>query len=114
MDETSEDVKDENKEKQYENEGFCKHLNRHFSQTENWFDIMAFILHIVTLTTERTGVVDMKLVRIFASMCLFCVWWQLLFWLRMFDNTSKFWDLIIETIRDVKYFFLILILMIIM
>ena len=114
IEEVSEEEDDDNNKKQNEKKGFRKHLKRHFSQPENLFDIMAFILHIVTLTTERTEVVDMKLVRICASMCLFCVWWQLLYWLRMFDRTSKYWDMIIETFIDVIYFGLILILMIIM
>ena len=114
IDEISEDEEDGKETQKNEKKGFRKHLKTHFSQPENWFDIMAFILHIATLTLERTEVVDMKLVRICASMCLFCVWCQLLYWLRMFDGTSKYWDMILETIKDVRYFGLILILMIIM
>ena len=78
------------------------------------FDILALTLHVVTLTTERTEIIDMKLVRVFASLCLFCVWCQLLFWLRMFDNYSKFWDMIIEVFKDVTYFLLILVIMLFM
>ena len=71
---------------------FCNHIG---GSVEELFDILALTLHVVTLTAERTGTVDMKLVRILASLCLFFVWCQLLFWLRMFDSTSKFLDMII-------------------
>ena len=58
------------------------HLWRHLKQGANQADIIAITTHLVTLICMFYEV-DMKVVRICASLGFFFVWMQLLFWSRL-------------------------------
>jgi len=37
-------------------------------------------------------------------------WFQLVFWLRLFDSTAMYVSLIIRTIKDISYFMIVMVL----
>ena len=57
---------------------------------------------------------DMNVVRICASLAVFFIWMQLLFWARMFDQFAQYWDLIVMTIYEVKNFLIIVLVFVVM
>ena len=56
----------------------------------------------------------MNVVRICASLAVFFIWMQLLFWARMFDQFGVYWDLIVMTIYEVKNFLIIVLVFVVM
>ena len=56
----------------------------------------------------------MNVVRICASLAVFFIWMQLLFWARMFDQFAQYWDLIVMTIYEVKNFLIIVLVFVVM
>jgi len=47
-------------------------------------------------------------VRLVASLGLVFIWFQLFFWLRIFESLAHYVDLILETAADIKYFMIVL------
>ena len=50
-------------------------------------------------------------VRILASLALFSLWIQMFFWFRLFDRTAQYVDLIIDTVKDISEFTILLLLL---
>ena len=53
-------------------------------------------------------------IRILASICLVLLWFQLFFWLRLFDRTAQYVDLIISTAVEISDYMLLLYLLLFM
>ena len=56
----------------------------------------------------------MYALRVLASFGGAWLWVQMFFWLRLFDRTARYIDLIIETVKDIGIFTLILLLLLIL
>ena len=66
---------------------------------------MTLILNATTITLiylHDTFEVSMYWVRILASVACVLMWFQLFFWMRLFDSTAQYVDLVIETIIDIS------------
>ena len=74
-----------------------------------------FILMTITLEKERVYIgINMYALRVLASFGGAWLWVQMFFWLRLFDKTARYVDLIIETVVDIGIFTLILLLLLIL
>ena len=56
----------------------------------------------------------MYTIRVFASTANVAIWAQLFFWLRLFDQTARYVDLIIDTVIDIFIFTCIMVLLLLM
>lgn len=61
---------------------------------------MTLVLHILDITS-------LTLLRQMAALGLLGIWMELFNWLRLFDSSAQYVDLIKETIQDIGYFMLV-------
>lgn len=78
------------------------------------FVLVASLVCILAVFFKESSLLNMYQVRILASMACVGMWLQLFFWLRLFDSTAQYVDLIIETVMDISEFMKLLLLLIIM
>lgn len=79
---------------------------------------MSLILIILVMITAQKAQpeigISMYELRMLASLALVQLWEQMFYWLRLFDRTARYIDLIIDTVRDIGIFTLILLLLLIL
>ena len=89
-------------------------------QTLNVLDIVGMSINLIALliiTLEKAGAdlgLTMYGIRVMASFVTVQLWVQMFYWLRLFDRTARYIDLIIDTVRDIGIFALILLLLLIL
>ena len=78
----------------------------------------SIILTILLAMTAQIASPDLGIsmyeLRMLASIGLVQLWEQMFYWLRLFDRTARYIDLIIDTVRDIGIFSLILLLLLIL
>mmetsp|Transcript_5018 Transcript_5018/g.3451 ORF Transcript_5018/g.3451 Transcript_5018/m.3451 type:complete len:131 (-) Transcript_5018:1581-1973(-) len=66
-------------------------------------DIVSMTLNVAIIFMSNTGA-DMKQVRLLAAGAILVLWVKMFFWMRLFDSTSGFIRMLIETLSDIKVF----------
>ena len=76
----------------------------------NFFDVSSIVLNTILLV-DLFGKqqIDIELTRVIAFFTIFILWWKLIYWFRLFESTSFYIKLIIETIKGIGYFTIIFI-----
>ena len=85
-----------------------------FSSGSNRADTLSILLNTTTLALVHLEYLDLRTMRLFASISLLLLYLQFFFWLRISDLLAQYVDLIIVTYQDMKLFLCVLILFIIM
>ena len=85
--------------------------------TANKGDIATLGMNIICMTMiffKDTMDSNVYILRIVASMASVLLWTQLFFWLRLFDSSAQYVDLIVDTLLDISDFTKMLLLLLIM
>lgn len=90
---------------QLNNSSFAEYIGDFWNMT----DMVSMSLNVAIIAMSNTGT-DMKQVRIFAAVAIFVLWIKMFFWMRLFDSTSGFIRMLIETLSDIKVFMCMLLL----
>lgn len=88
-------------------------LVSHFKQTQNVIDGISYLLNLSVLVcvffTERQAmsINDLRFIGAIAGLFL---WFQILFWLRLFDNTAQYVSLVLRTIAAIFNFIIVMLM----
>ena len=89
---------------------------RYWYNFYNLVDIFSFLLNIFLIYATvwyRPNNSDRSNVRILAAIAVILMWIKAFYWLRLFSETSFYVRLIRDTILDIKYFFILYVLILI-
>ncbi len=75
---------------------------------------ITIVLIVIATASNPNLPVTMYTLRVFASVGCVTNWVQMFYWLRLFDRTARYVDLIIETVFDIWVFSAILVLLLLM
>ena len=99
---------------------YCQYMKTktgwdYFFSGYNWVDMVYLMLNFVliclaetTIDIEGMIVLDVEFYRTIASISTVFIWIKMIDWLRLFEGTAFFVHLIIETIRDIKNFLIVI------
>ena len=86
-------------------------LVKYFTNIVNYMDLYQFIMNLFLVLTSLLEIEFVHLndtrKRALSSLIMICLWMKMFDWLRMFDHTSKFVSLIMQTIYDILPFMLL-------
>lgn len=87
----------------------------YLSQSSNLVDSASIMFNVIALIMRRLvdpyaidNYFNLMKVRLVASLGLVFVWIQFFYWVRIFEHTAHYVDLILETASDIKYFMIVL------
>ena len=89
-------------------------LKSHFNQTQNVVDVISYLLNLSVIVFRMLAMneaINMATLRILGALAGVFLWFQIVFWLRLFDNTAQYVSLILRTINAI-FSFMVLMLMI--
>ena len=61
---------------------------KHFREIQNWADLISLSLNVLVLTMVF-GEMHIEKIRIVASLATCALWFQLIFWFRLFDSLAN-------------------------
>ena len=77
----------------------------------NYFDVLSVILNTILLLNRLTtlDLMDKETSVVTAFVAMLVMYWKAFSWFRLFDSTSFYIRLVVETLRGIKFFLLIFI-----
>lgn len=94
---------------------FTKGL-RYFIEFWNLFDCASFGLNTVLMLNHLFvyNWFERETIVVCSFLAMFCMWWKLIYWFKLFTPTSFYIRLVIQTIWGIRYFFIIFIFILMM
>jgi len=89
-------------------------VKRHLYQTQNIVDIISYSLNLTVIIcrflvkNESMKIEELRLIGAVAGLFL---WFQIVFWLRLFDNTAQYVSLVLRTVGAIFSFMIVMIMM---
>ena len=85
----------------------------YFTEIWNWFDMGSIILNtflLINLLGNKKWMEKENMVTL-VFVAVFILWWKLIYWFRLFESTSFYIRLILDTIAGIGYFFSIFVVL---
>ena len=82
----------------------------YFKDLWNYFDLGSIILNtflLINLLGDKKWIESKDNLVVLVFIAVFILWWKLIYWFRLFESTSFYIRLIIDTISGIGYFFTI-------
>ena len=86
--------------------------SEYFKSLWNYLEITCLLLNLLLLFNQFAQVIESKIYVPLIFFVVFVMWSNFIWWLRIFEDTTFYFDLISSTIYDMRYFFTIFVLII--
>jgi len=85
----------------------------HLRQTQNLVDILSYSLNITVMICRflaDSQTISIQTLRMIGAIAGLLLWFQMFFWLRLFDNTAQYVSLVRLTISGIISFMIVMIM----
>ena len=83
---------------------------KYLASPTNCIDFASVILNLVLLSNEFLDLIVKETTVVLSSIGIVFMWFNFIYWLRIFETTTFYFDLISQTILDMSTFFYIFVL----
>ena len=85
---------------------------KYFTSLTNYFDLASVVLNLILLSNEYLNLIVKETTIILSFIGIGLMWSNFIYWLRIFESTTFYFDLISQTILDMLTFFIIFLLIV--
>ena len=85
---------------------------KYLASPTNCIDFASVVLNLVLLSNEFLNLIDKETTVVLCSIGIVFMWFNFIYWLRIFETTTFYFDLISQTILDMLTFFNIFVLIV--
>ena len=85
---------------------------KYLASPTNCIDFASVVLNLVLLSNEFLNLIDKETTVVLCSIGIVFMWFNFIYWLRIFETTTFYFDLISQTVLDMLTFFNIFVLIV--
>ena len=81
-----------------------------FLDIQSYLEIISLLLNTFILVDSEFSIVESETTVFYVFWAVIFMWFQFIYWFRLFDRTTLYVRLIVQTMYDMKWFFFIFVL----